>query len=638
MKKLLNCYTVKLLYCYTVIFLAVSSINPVMAQDEVPAVYSNIAYDEAGKLYFQNPETGEKIYQQDTAPPFTLSQIEQSMSGSDEGLAFDFQDEAFEGHIVFGLISLKDGKYHQPVFFRKPARINKGKATVNISQLKGKYDFIGWELSGKVKLGYRIIYKDGTIVYDGKINLDGTGPFSIDTCIIEGPFVNMLTHESAVISFRTNYPVRSGVEIDGKKFRTRESTINHEIYIDKLSAATAYNYTVQCGDVEESYSFQTAPNPASRTPFTFAYASDSRAGQGGGERSIYRCNAYMMKKLIGLAMQQEAAFFQFTGDMITGYSDNVDDMRLQYVNWKRCIEPFAAYMPVYVGIGNHESVNYIFDDGSKYGILVDEFPFRTSSTESIFAEMFVNPRNGPPGEDRSKYDPDKKTRNFPTYKENVYYYTYSNVAMIVLNSDYWYAPSTDWIKHTSGNLHGYLMDNQLEWLSNTLKTFEKDNRIDHIFVTLHTPAFPNGGHIGDDMWYNGNNDYRPYVAGKPVDKGIIERRDQFLDLLVNHSTKVVAMLCGDEHNYSRMRLRQSTNIYLAEYEGFRLPVSRILWQITNGSAGAPYYSQERTPWRPAVKMFSTQYALCLFHIDGIKVTLEVLNPDTLEEIEVVELK
>jgi len=638
MIKFLNCYIVKLSYCYTVILFMVGSIGLVKAQHEVPDIYSNIAYDEEGVLYFQDPESLGKFYKLDTVPPFTLSQVEQSISGSDEGVLFDFKDETFEGQVVFGFINMDDGLYHQPVYFKYPARISKGKATVNILQLKGKYDFIGWERKAKTKLGYRIIYKDGTIVYDGKVNLDGTGPFVVDTCIIEGPFVNMLTHESAVISFRTNYPILANIEANDNKFYMLETTTSHEIMINKLSPATSYSYTINVGDIQETYSFRTAPNPASRTPFTFAFASDSRSGQGGGERSIYRCNAYMMKKLTALALQQGASFFQFTGDMITGYSDNVEDTRLQYVNWKRSIEPFAAYVPVYVGIGNHESVNYVFDDGSKYGILIEKFPFHKSSSESLFAEMFVNPNNGPVSEDRSKYDPDKKTRNFPSYKENVYYYTHSNVAMIVLNSNYWYAATDDRIKHTSGNLHGYIMDNQLEWLKKTLEAFEKDSRIDHVFVSIHTPAFPNGGHVDSDMWYNGNNDYRPYVSGKPVDKGIIERRDQFVDLMVNHSTKVAALLCGDEHNYSRTRIKQSTIIYLTDWEGVRLPIMNHLWQITNGSAGAPYYGQERPPWRPAVKMFSTQYALCLFHIDGQKVTLEVLNPDTLEEIETVELK
>jgi hypothetical protein len=94
------------------------------------------------------------------------------------------------------------------------------------------------------------------------------------------------------------------------------------------------------------------------------------------------------------------------------------------------------------------------------------------------------------------------------------------------------------------------MDNQIKWLRETIAKLEKDRDIDHIFVTQHTPAFPNGGHSRDDMWYSGDNSKRPFIAGKPVDKGIIERRDEYLDILINESTKVVGMLTGDEHNYN----------------------------------------------------------------------------------------
>jgi hypothetical protein len=87
-----------------------------------------------------------------------------------------------------------------------------------------------------------------------------------------------------------------------------------------------------------------------------------------------------------------------------------------------------------------------------------------------------------------------------------------------------------------------------------MQEFEQDPNIDHIFVTQHTPVFPNGGHSGDDMWYSGNNEKRPYIAGKPVQKGIIERRDEYLDILINQSKKVVGVLTGDEHNYNRLQL------------------------------------------------------------------------------------
>ncbi len=145
--------------------------------------------------------------------------------------------------------------------------------------------------------------------------------------------------------------------------------------------------------------------------------------------------------------------------------------------------------------------------------------------------------NGPESEDGASYDPDPKKTDFPSYKESVFYYTYDNVAVIVLNSDYLYSSSTPFIRLTSGNLHGYILDRQLEWLASTLKTLEADDRIDHIFVTQHTPAFPNGGHVGDDMWYSGNNQYRPYIAGRPHPKGSSKGETNILTLLSIRATR-----------------------------------------------------------------------------------------------------
>jgi hypothetical protein len=51
-------------------------------------------------------------------------------------------------------------------------------------------------------------------------------------------------------------------------------------------------------------------------------------------------------------------------------------------------------------------------------------------------EAFVNPENGPVSEDGSIYDPNPEQVDFPSYSETVFYYTYDNTAMIVLNSDY----------------------------------------------------------------------------------------------------------------------------------------------------------------------------------------------------------
>ncbi len=204
--------------------------------------------------------------------------------------------------------------------------------------------------------------------------------------------------------------------------------------------------------------------------------------------------------------------------------------------------------------------------------------------------------------------------------------------MVVLNSNYWYAPSIGTTPQSGGNLHGYVMDNQLAWLEKTLQRFERQAAIDHVFLTIHTPIFPNGGHSGDDMWYSGRNAPRPTVAGKPVAKGIIDRRDEILSLIQKHP-KVLAVLTGDEHNYNRLRLGPGVEIYPPGWSQPRVALVRPFFQINNGAAGAPYYAQETLPWSPHVSGFSTQNALCLLHVAGRQVRLEVVNPETLEVID-----
>jgi hypothetical protein len=182
------------------------------------------------------------------------------------------------------------------------------------------------------------------------------------------------------------------------------------------------------------------------------------------------------------------------------------------------------------------------------------------------------------------------------------------------------------------------MDNQLDWLRATIQKLENDKDIDHIFITQHTPAFPNGGHSKDDMWYSGDNTKRPWIGGKPVEKGIIERRDEYLDILINESKKTIAILTGDEHNYNWLKLTQEVPIYPENYPNKKLKVSRSIYQINNGAAGAPYYAQEVLPWSKFTQSFSVENALCLFYVNGKKITMRVYNPDTLNLIDELEVK
>lgn len=601
----------------------------------IPAVYSGIMKNDTNRLYFVSIKTSDTAYIDNAEKKYTLEKIRINPKGNADGLFFDFNNKSFFGTIYYGLYPEEEVQYPSPVFFKKSAKILNGKAQINISELTGRYDISNWEQKGMTKIGYRIADNYGNIIYDGKLNVSGTGPFKTDLSIISGPFVNKLTDSSAAISFETNYKCNPFIKVEDAEYKSEfdTDTTCHEITINNLKPSRNYKYEVIYGNNKDAHSFKTAPKIGSRKPFTFAFTSDSRSGNGGGERDIFGVNSYIMKQMATLAAYENAAFFQFTGDMIGGYSSSIDETNLQYQNWKRTVEPYWHYMPFYVGMGNHEALVNVFNDGSEYGISIDKFPFSSSSAELVFANNFVNPISELQSEDGAYYDPNPEEKDFPSYSENVYYYIYDNIAVVVLNSNYWYAPSTYKIPEIGGNAHGYIMDNQLNWFDKTISELNHNPDIDHIFVTIHTPAFPNGGHSHDDMWYSGNNSIRPVVSGIKVDKGIIERRDEFLDIVINKSNKVVALLCGDEHNYSRMKITSKTNIYPDKYKGKKLKISRPFTQITNGTAGAPYYGQEKLPWSSSVEKFTTQYALNLFDIEGKSVKLRVINPITLQEIE-----
>lgn len=612
---------------FSCLLIASTSLAQEQQDWKVSNVHPNIYLDDYG-LYLDIE--GKKVYEAAVAPSYTLEQMLGNPKGDERGIHLDFSAPSLQGNLYYGFIPYHDTRFPQPVFFRTPAKIDSGKVFMDVGALSGRYDMIDFKTTGKGVVGYRVIDDAGNMIYDGRVYFKGTGPFEIDAGIFEGPSVNKVSHDRVVIAFRTTESMNCQIIVDGKSFNSR-NTDEHEVEIKGLKPDTKYDYEVVFGDRSEKYTFKTAPRPGERKPFVFTYASDSRAGNGGGERSFQGTNMYVMKKIMAMNVAMNASFMQFTGDMINGYSFKADEIILEYANWKRAIEPFTHHMPVYPGMGNHEALLTLFHDPqTRTSYRIDKLPFDKLSAEKVFADEFVLPDNGPESEDGASYDPDRTRVDFPPYKENVFFYTYDNVAMVVLNSNYWFAPSPNLIPITSGNPHAYIMDIQLDWLRRTIKRLERDKDIDHIFVTVHTPCFPNGGHVSDDMWYRGNNDIRPYVAGKPVDKGIIERRDEILEILVNQSQKVKAILTGDEHNYCKTHINPAMEMYPENWPHKKLKLSRSIYQVNNGAAGAPYYAQEQTPWTPHVTGFTTQNALVVFKVEGMKINMQVFNPETFE--------
>ena len=597
---------------------------------EVPKSYSNLEFNKKGELIF-NLE-GKKLVEKYDNTKAVLNNLQGHPVGSEKGIKFDFKGALDSGIIYYGFIPYHDMKYPLPVYFKRTAKIKDSKAEIDITKMKGKYDMISWEENGYGTLGYRVQNESGKLLIEGIVSFEGTGPFKIDDGIIEGPSVAMVHPTEVILRMKTNREASVVLNIAGKEIVSKG--VLHEILINDLDPNTEYEYRVTVGKQEQNYSFKTAPELGSRKEFSFAYASDSRAGAGGGERNLGGTNFYMVKKLMAYAKMQDVAFMQYTGDLITGYNSNKGVQRLEYSNWKRAINPWAHYFPVIPAMGNHETISYNFTPvPNTWPMGVGRFPFETESMEAIFAEEFTLPTNGPDGEDGAYYDPSKKTIDFPSYQENVFYYTYDNVAMVVLNSEYWYATRITKYPQTSGNAHGYLMENQVKWLKETLAILEKDKNIDHVFVTQHTPTFPNGGHENDAMYYGGDNSVRAIVAGKPVKKGVVDVRDEYLDLLINKSSKVRAILTGDEHNYARTEIGPETDIYPKGWEGKRITLSRTIHQINNGAAGAPYYAQVQMPWTNKVSNFSTQNAIVIFEIEGDEIEMKVINPDSFDEID-----
>ncbi len=609
--------------------------------DAIPRVLAGITASSQGRLVFgaDTPTPGLEAVR---PASWTLDQVRGNPRGTDEGIAFDFGKPDFAGTLVFGLVPYHDTRYPQPVY-RASVAVAGGKAEINIkTNITDRYDMVGWQKAGTGVLGYRLISQTGLMIYDGRVRFTGTGPFTIGATMVEGPFVANVAPRDAVIAFTLDRPAPCSVTVaasglpagslSARTFPCRDGAARQEITVDALRPATDYEYSVRYGAFSETYGFRTAPLPGSRRPFVFAYASDSRGGQGGGERNFSGPNGYIVRRLMAVATSRNAAFMQFTGDLVGGYVNSPDALSFELANWKRAIEPQAHWMPVYTGMGNHDSVVRDFSGAGARTVRVDRFPYETESAEAVFARELVNPENGPASEDGGALDPDPTRTDFPTYRRNVFWYQYDNVAMVVLNSDYWISPSIVTVPQSGGNLHGYLMEQQMAWLARTLTALERNTTVDHVFITTHAPVFPNGGHVGDTMWYGGSNAPRTTIAGTPVARGIIECRDELLTLIQTHP-KVVAVLTGDEHNYARMRLDPTVPIYPAGWDKARVQIARPFYQINNGAAGAPYYAQEMTPWSAAVRGFSTQHAICLLIVEGPRVRLETVNPETLEVLD-----
>lgn len=399
---------------------------------------------------------------------------------------------------------------------------------------------------------------------------------AIQTIVIdEGPMVCKLTSSSVTIRWKTSKPSYGSVNSNGKTVKDAGGLkILHEVKLDGLWPDTRYNYSVKSWsndplDTVESREYYFFTAPEREKPFSFAVLSDSRADKFNEGGNLNEVNVRALKALTAHAYARGAKFILFPGDLVTGYSDDVDYMRLQYSTWESTIEPISHYIPIYTGMGNHE---VIFEEGTKRNRPSPE------SAEEIFAEEFTNPENSP--------EPDS---GMPPYSENVYSFDYGKSHFVMLNSDYHFKEDPDRYKYSRR-----IDKNQREWLRKDLESARKRG-MKHIFVFFHEPAYPNGGHTHDTLNLYPNE------------------RDAFWKILDDY--RVDAVFCGHEHNYNRTLVDKRIN------PNWR---SRI-YQIITGGAGGPFYFQDPMPWTPWVEKFSIDENYVLVTVKDSEVSAEVYN-------------
>ena len=192
---------------------------------------------------------------------------------------------------------------------------------------------------------------------------------------------------------------------------------------------------------------------------------------------------------------------------------------------------------------------------------------------------------------------------------------------MMTNTNYWWASDPETL---GGNLEGYVMDQQMEWIEKQLQVWDKNPDLRYVFLFGHEPSYPNSVHYKDAMYYSGG---LPEKNGGFDRRFVIKRRNRFWRA-VSSSPKMVFAMFGDEHNYSRTLIPQDSQ------KGFKYPV----WQLISGGVGAPYYSEVKNlPWSSQVQFIDWKQNFLHISVNQGGVWLQALS-STGEIMESVKLR
>ncbi|MBF0508796.1 MAG: metallophosphoesterase family protein, partial [Deltaproteobacteria bacterium] len=476
--------------------------------------------------------------------PVTIAKLRHITSepGKDKGLIIDLGDKSMEGITLTSPYPFESGIADYPVIqYQNREILTGGRGLLQIKETAPKKSSMYHRLPGVFppatkSIAFRLYLLRPQVTrdeqfgyYDGLVNYRLTKEtFVKNLSLVEGPQI-IVTSDSptqANIIWETDLPSlgqvflarvispspkttpQSGPAVKVGNVDYQVDTVvsfseasqlsRHQLAIGGLQPGSEYIYVVQ-GDtpngeriVSEPYLFKAAPQPGQGSVI-FSFISDTRAGDERGERDYMGHNSAVLSRLTEDAYRRGAELMLAGGNLVKGFTSDIEDFRLQLKGWKQSVAGFWRSRPVFTAMGNHEALSNVYDDGSPHGIHMDKWPYNEQSAEAVFADEFCNPVNGPQPSDPRR----------PTYKKNAYHFQYGPVLFICVNNNYWW--TTDQAISTyGGSPQGYIFEDQLVWFENVLTQAKANATIRYIVVYCQQVVFPCGGHMQDGMWWNGN--------------------------------------------------------------------------------------------------------------------------------------
>ena len=214
--------------------------------------------------------------------------------------------------------------------------------------------------------------------------------------VIEGPNLAMVSDSTATVWWLTDAESDGSVEVEGKKFQSKAAGTRHVVTIDGLDAGKRHEYRIESRVNDDHfstrmYAFRTAPK---EPEFSFVFTCDGRTGGlGGGETALEGINGESARALSIQMLSHDPDFLIFTGDLISGYTSSVEDYRAQLRSWKRIYGPLWRWVPIYTGMGNHESLVDVYDLRSQFDKRGPEYYHYYSEMEYEYNNIKQGNRN-----------------------------------------------------------------------------------------------------------------------------------------------------------------------------------------------------------------------------------------------------